>query len=252
MIILATSGTTTNMLYNTLSQHFDVLKVIIEPPISKRKFLSRRIKKLGLLKVIGQMMFLIFIVPLLKLKSKQRIKQIISNYNYASHPIPKEKQQEVSTVNSKTTIKLVDTLKPDFIFINGTRIISSQILELLSTKLINIHVGITPKYRGVHGGYWALYSEESQLFGTTLHYVNAGIDTGQIINQKTTTISNKDNFVTYPIIQYCLGLELIEANLDKIIANETLPFKALTSESQLHYHPTFTQYLLRRIRRGLK
>jgi methionyl-tRNA formyltransferase len=39
----------------------------------------------------------------------------------------------------------------------------------INSKFVNIHVGITPKYRGVHGTYWALVNNDVENSGVTVH-----------------------------------------------------------------------------------
>ncbi len=48
-----------------------------------------------------------------------------------------------------------------------------------------MHAGITLRYRGVHGGYWALAEQHPEWVGTTVHLVDPGIDTGGILAQST-------------------------------------------------------------------
>ncbi|MFT4646131.1 MAG: folate-dependent phosphoribosylglycinamide formyltransferase PurN, partial [Planctomycetota bacterium] len=45
-------------------------------------------------------------------------------------------------------------LNLDVIIVNGTRIISSKVLESMPALFINIHTGVTLQYGGVHGAYW--------------------------------------------------------------------------------------------------
>jgi len=252
IIILATEGQTTNLLYNQLVKHYNVQKVILENNISKKIILKNRIKKLGICKVIGQVLFMVTIPKILNRTSKHRIKQIIQEANQNDKPISTKTIVNVNSINDDSISQLINQMSPDLIFVNGTRIISKKIIESINVKMINIHVGITPKYRGVHGGYWAIYNDDLENFGTTVHYIDSGIDTGSIIAQATTKISNKDNFVTYPIIQYCLGLkilsnEIIKSNLDNFLLK-----KPEVSESKLHYHPTIIQYLSKRILNSIK
>lgn len=152
--------------------------------------------------------------------------------------------KEITSVHSPELIGLVFDLKPDLIIINGTRILPNTLIASISCPLVNIHVGITPQYRGVHGGYWALKEGNPHLYGVTLHDVDKGIDTGQIIAQKILVPTAVDNFKTYPIQQYIGGIALLEENLEKILANEKFNPPHLTVQSQLHYHPTLIQYLL--------
>jgi len=241
VIILATEGQTTNLLYNQLVQHFNVQNVIIENKISKKTILKNRIKNIGLGKVIGQILFILTIPKLLAKFSKKRIKQIIKEANQNDSDIPQYKIINVSSINDKSVIKLINDSSPELIFINGTRIISKQIIQSSNAKMINIHVGITPKYRGVHGGFWALYNKEPHLFGTTLHQIDSGIDTGSIIDQKIINVTKSDNFCTYPILQYCLGLKLIENNINTL--HDPKHKTSIVLESQLNYHPTIWEYL---------
>ena len=60
--------------------------------------------------------------------------------------------------------------------VNGTRIISSRVLDSIGCPIINTHAGITPRYRGVHGGYWALAEGHPEEVGTTVHLVDKGIE----------------------------------------------------------------------------
>ena len=75
-----------------------------------------------------------------------------------------------------------------------------------------MHAGITPAYRGVHGGYWALAEGRTDLVGTTIHLVDEGIDTGGVIEQASFSPTEADTFVTYPYLHTAAGLPpLIEA-----------------------------------------
>ena len=154
-------------------------------------------------------------------------------------------------VNNPKLIDLIRNIKPDLIIVNGTRIISAQIIKQIPQNMYNLHVGITPKYRGVHGGYWALVNGEPEHFGITLHQVDSGIDSGNVIAQKTGKISSKDHFLTYPVIQYCLGLDLLDEHIETLVQTPT-PLPPLTNDSRLFYHPTIWTYLKHRWFSGIK
>ena len=57
LVILAGKGISTNILYNSLKDEYDIEAIIIERPVSRRQLLGKRIKKLGIGKVIGQILF---------------------------------------------------------------------------------------------------------------------------------------------------------------------------------------------------
>ena len=138
------------------------------------------------------------------------------------------------------------------VFVNGTRILTEETIQKINKPIVNIHVGITPAYRGMHGGYWALYKNDKKHFGTTLHIVDKGIDTGLIIDQIVLQPNERDNFRTYPILQYIGGLSLLSQHIDSIKSGNIKCKDSLADKSMLYYHPTFGQYIRARINRGIR
>ena len=61
--------------------------------------------------------------------------------------------------------------------------LSQQTLGGIACPVLNYHAGITPKYRGMNGGYWALATGDAENFGATVHLVDAGVDTGDVLYQ---------------------------------------------------------------------
>jgi methionyl-tRNA formyltransferase len=213
---------------------------------------KRRLKRLGFLKVTGQVLFSIAVVPLLRLSGRKRIKEIKKHYSFDETAIPHEKITHFSSVNDDGCIALLKDLQPDIIIVNGTRIISRKLLESTGAGLINMHTGITPKYRGVHGGYWAVVNNDKENCGVTVHQVDKGIDTGAVLYQSLISVIGKDNFVTYPYLQFGEGLPLMQKAVDDMINNKLTPRVPVTAESKLWYHPTAWQYIYHRLFRGKK
>ena len=91
-----------------------------------------------------------------------------------------------------------------------------------AVRSINMHAGITPRYRGVHGGYWALAEQHPEWVGTTVHLVDPGIDTGGILAQATFEVTGEDTIATYPDLHLVHGLPLLGAQVDKVMAGRPL------------------------------
>lgn len=60
------------------------------------------------------------------------------------------------------------------------KLIPKKILDFFHSKAINIHAGILPKYRGIHGGIWAQINKEKFL-GSTCHLIDSSFDSGNIL-----------------------------------------------------------------------
>ena len=102
--------------------------------------------------------------------------------------------------------------------VHGTRIIAARVLESAGCPVVNMHAGITLRYRGVHGGYWALAEQHPDWVGTTVHLVDPGIDTGGILAQTTFEVSGEDTIATYPDLHLVHGLPLLGAQVDKVMS----------------------------------
>lgn len=252
IVIAATDGDSTRALYHCLCKEFFIYKVIIEKPIAKKVLVKNRIKKLGIMKVVGQLMFQVGIYPIIKKLSETRIKEIIEENNLDLSAIPLQKTIFVNSINNDETKNILRELRPDIVIVNGTRIISKSTLSVVNCPWINTHAGITPKYRGVHGGYWALVNNDQALCGVTIHFVDKGIDTGQIIEQKLIKVGEKDNFATYPYLQMATGFKNLNLSLKNILLGNNVSYTPLTEESRLWHHPTiwtyFCNYLIRKVK----
>lgn len=94
---------------------------------------------------------------------------------------------------SKCSLPLLkDFLKSDIYIIFGSSYIKGQLLHYLSKrKALNIHMGVSPYYRGTDCNFWALFDENPHLVGATIHLLSSGLDNGPILyhalsNIKTT------------------------------------------------------------------
>lgn len=252
LILLADHSDLSRIIYHALAAEFDIEVVVQEAKVRRLTFLARRLKRLGLSTTIGQTMFVALLLPWLKLEGRKRRTEILSHYGIDDSPIPSEKTVDVSSVNSDDTVALLQTLSPKVIVVNGTRILEDKVLTATGAVLLNTHVGITPLYRGVHGGYWALASADPRNFGTTIHKIDRGIDTGDIVAQAKVTPTAADNFATYPLLQIAGALPLLKHAIWDALSGtlKTVPVSA--DRSKLWSHPTAFQYLKTRLSLGVR
>ncbi len=251
IVLLAGDVFSTNVVFNALNESIGIDTVIVEEPIGRKTFIKKRIKKLGFIKVAGQILFQVGVVPVLAAFSKKRKATLQVQYQLNSTAPPSSILKKVSSVNSDETLQLLQQLNPDLVVVNGTRIISKKILSGVPCQFINAHAGITPKYRGVHGTYWALANDDAANSGVTVHLVDTGIDTGAILYQASVTVSKEDNFTTYPLLQLAARIPLLIKASKDVLENNLQPI-AGTKESRLWHHPTIWQYFYYRLVKKVK
>ena len=88
-----------------------------------------------------------------------------------------------------------------FVSMSFNQILKKNFIDFPPLKTINCHAGKLPFYRGRNILNWVLINDEKE-FGITVHYVDEGIDTGDIILQRTYPISDEDTYDTLLKISY--------------------------------------------------
>jgi hypothetical protein len=101
--------------------------------------------------------------------------------------------REVPHINHSHVAKLARELKPDLICVFGTSLIRGDLLKEGRFGIVNLHGGLSPEYRGADCTFWALYNGEPEKVGCTLHYIDAGIDTGRLIAHISPEVHDGDN-----------------------------------------------------------
>jgi len=87
-------------------------------------------------------------------------------------------------------LKSLELLNIDWIVLAGyMRLIGTVLLTAFPKKIINIHPSLLPKYKGLNAIKQCIDNNDNEL-GVTIHYVDAGMDTGEIIEQEKITIED--------------------------------------------------------------
>jgi methionyl-tRNA formyltransferase len=243
IVFLASDCESSRWVYNAIIENFIVEAAIIEQPISKKILIKGRLKKIGFLKTAGQVMFSALVVPFLKMLGKQRKTELEKKYGLNNSPFNNQVLR-VNSVNDETCKQALQQLQPDIVIVNGTRIITKDILLCTNAVFINMHLGITPLYRGSHGGYWACRNNDLENFGTTIHLVDAGVDTGAVLKQVFIKPAKQDNFATFPILQLAIGIEALKDVLQHVIKDEYAT-KKHTEKGKMYYQPAVWEYFFR-------
>lgn len=104
--------------------------------------------------------------------------------------------REVPHINHPETLALVRELAPDLVCVFGTSLIRGELLRAGRLGIANLHGGLSPEYRGADCTFWALYNGEPEKAGCTLHWIDAGIDTGGLIAHVSPAIRPDDDELT--------------------------------------------------------
>jgi folate-dependent phosphoribosylglycinamide formyltransferase PurN len=250
IVLLGGDNPTTWIVYNALVQHFGPLKALIEPRVAKSAMFRTRVRKLGLFRVLSQIVFVMLVRPFLRRAGERRIREICQRFGLETIAPLTRDIITIDSANGTDCLALLKETAPKVVIVNGTRILKPATLASVNAVFLNTHQGITPGYRGAHGAYWALHEDDRAHCGVTVHIVDQGIDTGNIVGQALIKPEPEDSFVTYPYLQTAAALPMLLEAVQQALEG-ALSSKPVSGKSGVWYHPGFFQYLMGRLR-GVK
>ncbi len=99
----------------------------------------------------------------------------------------------IKTPNGKAFRAMLMELKPDIIINQSQSIIKKDLLEIPTIGVLNRHNALLPKNRGRLTPFWVVFKQEPET-GVSIHFVEEGIDSGDILVQEKYPVSPKDGF----------------------------------------------------------
>lgn len=248
--MLAGEGASTWIIANALRDAGLNVCLLVEKREPITTFVRRRFRKFGLVESAGQLLFIAWSKFAQRSRTcRKRRSDILAATGLSETPLA-DGVHRIANANDKATINLLRQLEPSVVVVNGTRILSRRLLASVECPFINTHMGITPAYRGVHGGYWALVSCDEENFGATVHLVDPGIDTGAVVAQVRIRPTSADNFFTYPALQLAATVPTLVDTVRRVL-HGTIKTHERAGPSRQWYHPTIWGYLWRGIVDGV-
>ena len=137
--------------------------------------------------------------------------------------------------SSEEIITAIADVMPDLIVVSSYRnMIPDNMLKIARLGAINLHMAPLPKYRGAHPENWALINGEDWM-GYTVHYLDSGIDTGDILAQDRVRILPEDDILSLTFkISEAAPKMLIEVINDIGVGDIV---RKTQDESQATYYP---------------
>ena len=103
----------------------------------------------------------------------------------------------VADINDDKTREFTQQLKPDLVIVSGTALIKKKLLDTsASIGIINLHTGLSPYVKGgPNCTNWCIANNDWHLVGNTIMWLNAGIDSGNIITSECVDIRDTDDLL---------------------------------------------------------
>jgi folate-dependent phosphoribosylglycinamide formyltransferase PurN len=237
------------IILNAIGERFGPLAVIEEEPESKAYFLKRRARKLGWISTVGQFATMV-LSRFGKRFAGKREAELVDEFGLRVEPDPEHRCFHVKSANDAECLDIMAREMPDVVFLAGCRMLTPRTLAAIDAPVLNYHAGINPKYRGMMGGYWALVEGDAENFGTTVHLVDAGVDTGDILYQARMTPARNDSMLTYALVMAAHSRDICIRAVDDVLSGKQSPVR-VGLPSRQRFHPTLWAYVWYGLTRGI-
>ncbi|SOE09758.1 formyl transferase-like protein [Hoeflea halophila] len=242
IIVITAGGSYAWVIVNALANRFDNLEVLLEQPESKSLFLRRRARRVGWFQTAGQFGTMV-ISRFGKRFAQRRSNEIITTSGAQPELLPEIPVTRVSSANGRDCLELIAARQPDLVFLAGCRMLSKATLAAIPCPVINYHSGINPKYRGLAGGWWARATGDHENYGTTVHLVDAGVDTGGTLYQAFMKPDPRETLLTDSLAMAAGSRDIaVRAVVDALSGN--LQTRPSNLPSVQRFHPPIWTYLI--------
>lgn len=246
LLIITGNGALADRVTQVLSAAFPEARFLKDSGDSRWVGLRRRIRRHGVVQAAGQVAFRMILARMSK-AAKPRIDALWHAAPFArSTPAPAQ-IHHVASVNSDAARDVIRQLSPDVVIVFATRKLAAATIAACKAPILNLHPGITPDYRGVHTGYWALRRQDTERFGATVHLIDEGLDTGPILAQ--VQCRPEGNVAIYPNLLTLAGLPLLMDAVPRVQDGQ-IRARPAGPPAPLCLEPTIWSYLAGGLRRG--
>jgi methionyl-tRNA formyltransferase len=133
---------------------------------------------------------------------------------------------------------LKEALQSDFYVVFGSSYIKGELCDwLVKHQAINIHMGISPYYRGNSCNFWAMYDGRPDLVGATIHLLSKGLDSGKILFHALPSATETDPFL--------LGMKAVESAqkglVESLLSGEIVKLHSVSQNPKLELRYTKNQ-----------
>jgi folate-dependent phosphoribosylglycinamide formyltransferase PurN len=195
-------------------------------PIGTLKIISKRVRK-----TLAPMESKMISRRLQRKLAPGTAEEWFSNDFYQSYS---DKVHIVNDFNAQKCEQLLKEIDPDVIVLGGSRIIRKNIINIPKVGILNAHLGLLPKYRGVDVIPWAIYNGDD--IGVTVHFVDEGIDTGGIVVQKVIDVTESDTIDSLGKKANMLAGELMAETVLKIVEGEHIQVMPQSKEDGKQFY----------------
>lgn len=122
---------------------------------------------------------------------------MLDHYKKSYPSFPKTESISVGNINDDETIGFINKIKPDLLMVSGTSLLKKKILSIpIPLGIINLHTGLSPYIKGgPNCTNWCIADNKMHMIGNTVMWIDAGIDSGDLIYTALTPLTGQESLL---------------------------------------------------------
>ena len=151
---------------------------------------------------------------------------MLARYDRRFPHFPVEPILEVDDINDPAVLELVHSLRPELVLVSGTNLLKQPLISAISEhgRVVNLHTGISPYMRGgPNCTNWCLATDQFELIGNTIMWIDAGIDSGNLIATEQTPLDRSESLTQLHVKVMDHAHDLTVRAIKRLLAGKKVP-----------------------------
>ena len=173
-------------------------------------------------------------------------KKYLGQYDsFPPSPLLRIKKNEI---NQPETLRWAKEKNAEVVLLFGTGILSEEWLGLFNERVINLHLGYSPRYRGSATLFWPFVNDELEFVGATIHLAELKVDAGAIVKIVTPDILEQDNYYDINFKTIKKSIDVFPGVVNAFVRGEISPLMQKKEDQKYLYRKKdFTEEELRKV-----
>jgi methionyl-tRNA formyltransferase len=157
---------------------------------------------------------------------------------------PKTRIDVTADINDPANLDLAKDA--DYVLLFGTSILKPVWLNAFPDRIINLHLGLSPFYRGTATLFWPAVNNEIECMGTTIHLAVQRVDAGNILRRIKIAPREGDTYYDLSTRLIRTSIEAIPQTVHDYVAGQIIPVGQDLSLSKTYRKRDFNEEALKK------
>lgn len=139
---------------------------------------------------------------------------------------PRSPLLSIGDVNDPRVAEAIDRIGPGLVVVSGTNLLKPPLIDAISrsARIVNLHTGISPFVKGgPNCTNWCLATRQFDRIGNSVMWIDAGIDTGNLIATERTPLDGDESLIQLHVKVMDHAHDLLCRAVERLVAGQPLP-----------------------------